>query len=250
MARVRGAMPRHQGAGRKDLQSDVFCSHADFVVMEMGEDSVSLGTELSADTLQALLEFDRKQGAVHLGQVSDLLLQQEEEEVAQEMPVEDWELSQFWYTEETAKVLATEAVSMASRIACVSCPSLYLALLRIKPDTCDVVLFEYDSRFDKFGQDFVFYDYNNPHQVDPAFHQNFDLVVADPPFLSEECLGKVSETVKLLAKDKIILCTGAVMEEEAKRLLGLTKCKFVPVHSNNLANEFLCYTNYSSTLLN
>ena len=56
--------------------------------MEMGEDSVSLGTELSADTLQALLEFDRKQGAVHLGRVSDLLLQQEE--VAQEMPVEDW----------------------------------------------------------------------------------------------------------------------------------------------------------------
>ena len=71
-----------------------------------------------------------------------------------------------------------------------------------------MTLFEYDSRFSKFGEDFVYYDYKRPHQVQLSLHHSFDLVVADPPFLSEECLSKVSEMVKLLAKDKMILCTG------------------------------------------
>ena len=98
-----------------------------------------------------------------------------------------------------------------TRIACVCCPSLYVTLLRIKPESSTITLLEYDSRFGKFGEDFVYYDYKNPHQVPSSLHHSFDLVVADPPFLSEECLSKVSETVKLLAKDKIILCTGVLL---------------------------------------
>ena len=43
--------------------------------------------------------------------------------------------------------------------------------------------------------------------------------------------------------------SGAMMEKEVKKFLGLTRCKFVPLHSCNVANEFLCYTNYSSTRL-
>lgn len=41
------------------------------------------------------------------------------------------------------------------------------------------------------------------------------LVVADPPFLADECLVKTSQTVRLLGKEdaKIIVCTGAVMAE-------------------------------------
>ncbi|KAI3355697.1 hypothetical protein L3Q82_004298 [Scortum barcoo] len=43
--------------------------------------------------------------------------------------------------------------------------------------------------------------------------QSFDVVLADPPYLSEECLRKVAETVKYLSKGKVLLCTG---EEEEK----------------------------------
>ena len=32
--------------------------------------------------------------------------------------------------------------------------------------------------------------------------------MADPPYLTEECLSKTVQTIKYLAKDKIILCTG------------------------------------------
>ena len=106
------------------------------------------------------------------------------------------------------------------------------------------VLLEYDKRFAVFGEDFVFYDYKNPLAVPREMGSAFDVVLADPPFLADECLTKTAVTVKFMAKNQIILCTGAVMEDMAKRLLNLNKCQFVPGHRNNLANEFRCYTNY------
>ena len=41
----------------------------------------------------------------------------------------------------------------------------------------------------------------------------------------------------------MVLCTGEVMAELAKRLLDLNICSFLPQHSNNLANQFrwLCF---------
>ena len=36
----------------------------------------------------------------------------------------------------------------------------------------------------------------------------YDLVIADPPFISDECLTKTALTIKFLAKKKIVLCTG------------------------------------------
>lgn len=91
--------------------------------------------------------------------------------------------------------------------------------------------------------DFIFYDYNYPDKL-PVL-EKFDLIVADPPFLSEECITKTSEAIKLLGKDKIIVCTGAVMNDKVEKLLGLKQCRFQPHHRNNLANEFSCYANFN-----
>lgn len=71
-----------------------------------------------------------------------------------------------------------------------------------------MTLFEFDKRFAIYGEDFVSYDYNAPLDIPQNFGGKFDVVVADPPFLSEECLTKTAITVKFLAKHKIILCTG------------------------------------------
>ncbi len=94
------------------------------------------------------------------------------------------------------------------RIACISCPTLYKKLRQLKPENCQAVILEYDKRFEIFGEDFVFFDYNNPLELPPNMEKAFDIVVADPPFLSEECLMKTSQTVKYMAKEKILLCTG------------------------------------------
>lgn len=90
-----------------------------------------------------------------------------------------------------------------------STPSVYLKLRELHREDLAVHLFEYDRRFSIYGEEFIFYDYNNPldFPVNIAPH-SFDIVIADPPYLSEECLRKTSETIKYLTQGKILLCTG------------------------------------------
>jgi len=107
-----------------------------------------------------------------------------------------------------------------------------------------VKLFEFDPRFGCYGDDFIRYDYKTPLALASDLRSSFDVVVADPPFLSDECLTKTCLTVQFLAKGAIIMCTGAVMEELAGRLLKLKVCAFRPKHKNNLANDFRCYANF------
>jgi len=122
-------------------------------------------------------------------------------------------------------------------------------LREIRPSNCELILLEYDKRFESYC-DFIFYDYNEPLKLpDKLQAKSCDLVIIDPPFLSEECLTKAAVTVKHLAKDKIILCTGAVMENVAKEVLNVIPTSFVPGHINNLANEFRCFVNYRSDVL-
>lgn len=165
---------------------------------------------------------------------------------------ENWQLSQFWYNEETTQILSQSVMSHCSNngsIALLSCPTLYNPIkskIVLSNNTLNVKLFEFDHRFSSAGPDFVIYDYNDPLNLDLNYKNCFDIVVADPPFLSEECLEKVSKTINFLLKTngKIILCTGAVMEPLANDLLNLKKCGFQPRHKNNLANEFVCLTNF------
>ncbi|CAL1544506.1 unnamed protein product [Lymnaea stagnalis] len=203
---------------------------------------------LSAHALAALQEFYQEQKREE-EKLSEALLGNDDNF----QPQEDWQLSQFWYDDRTAEALAKEALSVVEdhgRIACVSSPTAYKKICELKKDTVNVKCFEYDTRFQIYGEDFVFYDYNEPLKIDAALKNQFDLVVADPPFLSEECLCKTAITIKFLAKDKIILCTGAVMADLAKRLLKVIPCKFEPSHVNRLQNSFMCYSNYNCKILN
>ena len=78
----------------------------------------------------------------------------------------------------------------------------------MKSDTCDAKCLEFDKRFMIYGEDFQFYDYKEPLNLPLEWKECFDIVIADPPFLSEECLCKTAVTAKFLTKGKIILCTG------------------------------------------
>lgn len=78
------------------------------------------------------------------------------------------------------------------------------------------------------------------------FTKSFDLIIADPPFLSEECLEKTSLIVKRLLKENglILLNTGSVQRELAEKLLNLTESSYKPQHKNNLGNEFSTFANF------
>ncbi|CAJ1079068.1 EEF1A lysine methyltransferase 1 isoform X2 [Xyrichtys novacula] len=205
---------------------------------------------LSAHTLAALQEFYNET------RTSQSLDTTPGDQFAVGAVEEDWRMSQFWYSDETATQLAEEVIREAGeggRIACVSAPSVYQKLKQgvvEGSDRVSAVVLEFDRRFATYGDDFIFYDYNEPLSLSACVApQSFDIVLADPPYLSEECLSKVAQTVKYLSKGKVLLCTGAIMESVAKEHLDVQMCSFLPKHNRNLSNEFRCFVNYPSHLL-
>jgi len=152
------------------------------------------------------------------------------------------------------------------KVALLSCPSLYASVKEIYENgkkitiivtgygthnffDISVRIFEYDKRFSAYGHDFVFYDLNDA--IDDDYLNNlkssFDLIIADPPFLSEDCISKLATIIKKLQKPKakIICCSGEIVEPWLKTHLNLYKTSFKPEHQRNLGNEFASYANFN-----
>ncbi|CAK8571255.1 unnamed protein product [Lathyrus sativus] len=163
---------------------------------------------------------------------------------------EDWRLSQFWYDAETAKTVAEEVIALCnggdSCVACIACPTLYAYLKKMDPNV-SVQLLEYDKRFEQHGSDYTFYDYNHPEELPSELKHSYKVIIADPPYLSKECLEKIAETISFLrqpGESFLLLLTGEVQKERAAEILGLHPCGFKPHHSSKLGNEFRVFTNY------
>ncbi|XP_058084649.1 uncharacterized protein LOC131232441 [Magnolia sinica] len=205
---------------------------------------------LSSQALEALQEFlnEQNQGSVHRDGGGSVEEDGSDERVS--LIAEDWRLSQFWYDRETAETVATEVrdlcVATSSPVACVACPTLYAYLKKIDPNV-PAQLLEYDKRFEQYGSDFTFYDYNHPEELPPALRHAYQVVVADPPYLSKECLERVAQTIAFLRRpgdSYLLLLTGEVQKQLAAELLNLYPCGFRPRHSSKLGNEFRLFSNY------
>lgn len=142
-----------------------------------------------------------------------------------------------------------ETPSKDIKIGLLSCPSLYKSIRNVHPNGV-VRLFEYDTRFEVFNEDFQHYDYKEA-AIDTNYlkqYENyFDIIIADPPFLSEECIQAVSILVNRMRKSNsdIILCSGDTIADWAKVYIGLDKYAYRPQHERNLANEFRSYANFN-----
>ncbi|THU62542.1 hypothetical protein C4D60_Mb01t06230 [Musa balbisiana] len=204
---------------------------------------------LSSQALEALREFLSEQSSLGgagggRGDGGD----DDQDEVR--LVAEDWRLSQFWYDRETAETVAEEIRTLyrstCSPIACIACPTLYAYLKKLDPSV-PVKLLEYDKRFEQYGDDFIYYDYNQPEELLPSLKHNYQVIIADPPYLSKECLEKVAHTISLLAHPQdsyLLLLTGEVQKERAAEILNVHPCGFRPQHTNKLGNEFRLFTNY------
>lgn len=162
----------------------------------------------------------------------------EEQDALASMEVftEDWNLSQFWYTDATAHRLSAFVLdplvklgayvagreeklqywprenyaSLPSiKVAILSAPTVHQYLTRVilpqlpkdLSSKVQAVVFENDARFAVFGpRQFVHYDFNAPTRVPEATKGRFDAVLVDPPFLSEECQVKTAITVRVLLR--------------------------------------------------
>jgi EEF1A lysine methyltransferase 1 len=228
--------------------------------------------QLPADTLQLLQEFQLEKDA-RAKQFEDLKAGAENSfqhanggKLSMDLFGEDWNTSQFWYTDATARTLAQQLLDGANEsthIAIVSAPSVYVALRNILAEDAQtkkpaVYLLEYDQRFEVLGKDFVPYDFQYPLRLPPELKGKFDRIMCDPPFLSEECQTKTALTVRFLARQwstpaencqglRFISCTGERMAETIGKLYGKIGVKireFEPEHSKGLSNEFRCYANF------
>lgn len=180
---------------------------------------------------------------------------------------EDWNESQFWYSDETATLLATQlldGVGEDETIAVVSAPSVFVALKNLlntpsdtsapvpKPKPKQVYLLEHDQRFAVFPE-FVFYDFQQPTKLPAQLKGAVDRIICDPPFLSEDCQTKAALTVRWLSRatktatPRLIVCTGERMASlitKLYRFFGLRTTTYEPRHARGLSNEFYCYANY------
>ena len=52
-----------------------------------------------------------------------------------------------------------------------------------------VHLFEFDKRFAVFDN-FNFWDFNSPLEIQESHKRSYDILIIDPPFLSEDCFVK------------------------------------------------------------
>ncbi|KAI8899688.1 putative N6-adenine methyltransferase-domain-containing protein [Globomyces pollinis-pini] len=169
---------------------------------------------------------------------------------------EDWQMSQFWYTNETSNIMATEAVNSTENnaiIGCIASPSAFLALKKINLGDRKPYVFEIDNRFNVFGKEFVHYDFNQPLSLNDLegtrpLLSSFDYLIVDPPFLAPECFEKVSITIDALLKPngKIMVASGLVMTDFVAGRLNCKRTCFDPKHRNGLSNEFGSFINYES----
>lgn len=225
---------------------------------------------LPSDTLKILEEFlkEKQEREAKEAEQSDNIEQFEENWVGNGNPIQILEdpesqllmklkfqqLSQFWYDDETKNTLATlckriieeEKWDLATtRIGLLSCPSAFASVKAIGAET---YIFEYDERFSNFGASFVHYDYNTAFEegVLDKYQGFFDIIIADPPFLAEECIEKLSKIVKRFSKKrtKVVLCSGLVVQEWSQKFLNLELCKWEPMHQRNLGNQFASYANF------
>ena len=170
---------------------------------------------------------------------------------------EDWNLSQFWYDDATANLLADELLEGAdanTQIVIVSAPSVYGAISKRNQNdlpTKHIYLLEFDDRFSILaGDKFVHYDFVRPLDLPKSLAGTFDRILVDPPFLSEDCQTKASLTARWLTKKddpRIIVCTGERMGDLIKKVYPTTReTSFHPEHGKGLSNEFRCYASYES----
>jgi hypothetical protein len=194
---------------------------------------------------------------------------------------EDWNASQFWYTDATANTLARSLLThSAKRIAIVSAPSVFAALKKelhdqhnahanppkvdesdtaasaavSTPSSPALTLLEFDKRFAVWPE-FEPYDYTTPTQLPVTLRGAFDTILVDPPFLSDECQTKAALTVRWLAEAwrstagelRVVVCTGERMGSLVRRLyggIGVRETDFVVRHASGLSNEFRCFANF------
>ena len=101
---------------------------------------------------------------------------------------ENADFNQYWYSKATIEFMVQQSEENGTCIAFLSTPSIYFSL-KNKALKANSKCFDYDQKFAK-DPNYVFYDFNKPEDIPEEFHNKFDLIVIDPPFITREVWEK------------------------------------------------------------
>ena len=166
---------------------------------------------------------------------------------------ENGDLNQYWYSGVTIKALATGALEAAcqgaavgGRVAFLSTPSLYFSLpvaSRVGHSVLDI-----DTQWSK-DPGFIRFDFNEDPTValPPAAQGAYDLVVIDPPFITEPVWRRYALAAHALLREGAkggVICT-TVAENEGLLAELFVGCKPVPFQPSipNLVYQYNTFTN-------
>lgn len=177
---------------------------------------------LSANALAALQEFrleeqQHQEAFQKMYDAADEEYSQTQKKEGMKLFKEDWQLSQFWYTESTADTLADsllEGADSQTVIAIVSAPSVYAAIKRRAPEnvpTEHIYLLEFDKRFELLAgkEHFLFYDYQKPEEFGCKLKGKVDRLIIDPPFLNDDCQTKCMYSASLFDLKYSVILTNS-----------------------------------------
>ena len=191
---------------------------------------------------------------------------------------ENSDLNQYWYSKTTIDTLCNairecNLISGGKRIAFLSTPSLFFSLSEEERENCvlfDVRLypasaflfyiinsslvlpftFKFDTSWNSCGG-YHFYDYNDPTNIEDSCFGQFDLVVIDPPFISQSVWELYAVTAKLLLKKDASSVIATTVDENAVLMAALFDCKPVLFRPSipHLVYQYSVFVNFESSTL-
>lgn len=163
---------------------------------------------------------------------------------------EKGDLNQYWYSASTIQKIVQELTESATRVACLSTPSIFFSLPKGSPVRENSWLFDLDEQW-AAEPHFVRYDYNAPEQLPAALHGTFDCVVIDPPFITREVWAKYAQAAKLLLQPGGKVLGSTVAENAAllaELLPGTAPVAFKP-SIPHLIYQYNIFTNFQPKVL-
>eukprot|EP01039_Chlorochromonas_danica_P009255 gene9257-10218_t len=170
---------------------------------------------------------------------------------------ENGDFNQYWYSTKTIEKIVEEVSNVNGRIAFLSTPSLYFSL---PPSVREQsYLFEYDRQWES-DPHFVFFDFHETEKIPVNLKDTFDLLVIDPPFITEDVwrlyaasahylLKKGQDPVSGLPLGKVILTTVIENEPLLEELFQARATRFRP-SIPHLVYQYSLFTNYPSEVFN
>mmetsp|Transcript_23689 Transcript_23689/g.21052 ORF Transcript_23689/g.21052 Transcript_23689/m.21052 type:complete len:159 (+) Transcript_23689:52-528(+) len=146
-----------------------------------------------------------------------------------------------------------EQVEKNSKDGCafLSTPSIYFSL-KDKEIKAKSKVFDFDEEFGKKDPScFVKYDFNKVEEIPEELKGTFDMVVIDPPYITEEVWAKYAEASRFLLKEGGLILGSTIDENEEmlKNMLGLHRTTFRP-SIPNLVYQYSFYVNYEDDACN